>query len=162
MNKRERSIVYGSILGDAFIQPTGKKNARIRLEHGARQKEYILWKWQELKRYMQRQPTYLDRFNPIWRKRYAYYRCQSHASPEFGKLRLLFYQDNKKIIPDAIGKILSDPLTLAVWFMDDGYYYGRDKTAYIYLSKLSPRDVSKLQTALEKNFKLPTSADRRV
>lgn len=154
MTKRERSIVIGTVLGDGFIQKTGKRNARLRLEHSANQKEYIFWKWQELRRYMQDKPKYLMRFNAIWKKTYFYYRCQSHSSPEFGKLRLIFYSDHQKQIPKTIAILLSDSLTLAVWFMDDGYYYARDKTAYIYLSKLTANDIERLMRVLEENFKL--------
>ena len=153
MNKRERSIVIGGILGDSFLQKTGKKNARLRLEHCARQKEYIFWKWRELARYMQDKPRYLSRFNPVWKKQYNYYRCQSHSSPEFGKLQLLFYSDKQKQIPEAINKLL-DELALAVWFMDDGYYYKRDKIAYIYLSKLTDESIQRLKCVLAENFNL--------
>lgn len=32
-----------------------------------------------------------------------------------------FYPERKKIIPHNIQSFLHDPLSLAVWFMDDGY-----------------------------------------
>ncbi|TAN33640.1 hypothetical protein EPN28_02445 [Patescibacteria group bacterium] len=153
MNQRERSIAIGCVLGDGFLQKTGEKNARLRLEHSSRQKEYIFWKWRELERYMQSKPKYLTRFNPIWRKQYAYYRCQSHSSPEFGKLHALFYENGDKQVPKIIEKLF-DPLVLAVWFMDDGYYYKRDKTAYIYLSKLNAESISGLKRVFAKNFNL--------
>lgn len=153
MNKRERSIVIGTVLGDGYLQRTGVKNARLRLEHGVGQKEYIFWKWQELKRYLQSKPKYLARVNPIWKKEYFYYRCQSHSSPEFGKLQALFYGNADKQIPQTINKLL-DSLALAVWFMDDGYYYRRDQTAYIYLSKLTAESVQRLRSALTENFNL--------
>ena len=35
--------------------------------------------------------------------------------------RNLFYQDKIKVIPKNISKILTSPLSLAIWFMDDGY-----------------------------------------
>ena len=38
--------------------------------------------------------------------------------------------------------------------MDDGYYYHRDKTAYIYLSKFSEQDIARLIQALRENFGL--------
>lgn len=151
MNERERSIVIGTVMGDAFLQQTGARNARLRFEHSSKQKDYIFWKWQELKRYMQDQPKRIERFNPIWKKKYAYYRCQSHASPQFGKLREMFYREHHKQIPEAIKKFLN-PLAFAVWFMDDGYYYKRDRTAYIYLSQLDERDIRQLEAALAENF----------
>ena len=42
--KLQKAILAGTLLGDAFLQKTGVKNARLRLEHGERQKEYLLWK----------------------------------------------------------------------------------------------------------------------
>lgn len=154
MTKRERSIVIGCVLGDGFLQKTGKNNARLRLEHSLKQKEYIVWKWRELERFMQDKPKFLSRFNPIWKKTYSYYRCQSHSSPQFGKLHHLFYKDGRKRTPEEIAKLLSDNLALAVWFMDDGYYYARDRTAYIYLSKLTALDIKRLNNTLAENFKL--------
>lgn len=153
MTESERSIVVGTILGDAFLQPTGRRNARLRFEHSSKQKDYIFWKWRELKRYMQDRPKRIERFNPIWKKKYVYYRCQSHASSELGKLRALFYVNSRKQIPVTIKKFLKS-LTLAVWFMDDGYYYKRDRTAYIYLSWLNDEDLRRIKNALAENFHL--------
>lgn len=161
MTERERSIVVGTILGDAFLQKTGKRNARLRFEHSSRQKNYIFWKWQELKRYMQDRPKRIERFNPVWKKKYTYFRCQSHASPEFGKLRAMFYKDHRKQIPLTIKKLLK-PLVLAVWFMDDGYYYKRDRTAYIYLSPFSADDLHRLEETLTENFDLHPRVERKA
>jgi hypothetical protein len=154
MTERERDIVIGTVLGDAFLQKTGKKNARVRFEHSLQQKEYIFWKWRELQRYMQDRPKLLVRFNPVWQKCYSYYRCQSHASPIFGKWQAIFYLNHRKQVPHVIGKLFRRPLSLAVWFMDDGYYYKRDKTAYIYLSPLRREDTERLQQMFAENFGL--------
>lgn len=153
MNERERNIVIGCILGDGFLQMTGKKNARLRLEHSLAQKKYLAWKWAELKRYMQDRPKQMTRFNPVGKKTYNYIRCQSHSSLLLGKLRAQFYNGTRKHIPMNIKKMLN-PLALAVWFMDDGYYYARDKTAYIYLSRLTARDIKVLQETLAERFDL--------
>ena len=153
MNERERNIVTGCILGDGFLQMTGKKNARLRLEHSISQKEYLMWKWSELKRYMQDKPKQMSRLNPVWKKTYNYIRCQSHSSPQLGKLHAKFYSGARKCIPSSIKKMLNH-LALAVWFMDDGYYYARDKTAYIYLPKLTTADIKMLQETLAEQFDL--------
>lgn len=161
MTERERTIVVGCILGDGFLQGTGKRNARLRLEHSARQQDYVFWKWQELKRYMQDRPKRLERFHPTWKKQYAYYRCQSHSSPQFGKLRAMFYDDHRKRIPPEINKLLSKPLALAVWYMDDGYYYARDRTAYLYLSPLNRTDIQRLERVLAEAFDLHPKLERK-
>lgn len=154
MTKRQEDIVIGIILGDGYIQPTGKRNARIRLEHSVKQKDYIYWKYGILSKMMQSKPRLLKRYNPIWKKLYSYYRCQSHSSPIFGHYRQIFYQNNKKSIPKNIGTFLKSPITLAVWYMDDGYLYHRDKSAYIYLNRYSEDELRYLLMALENNFGL--------
>src|SRR3990167_10219321 len=45
MTNKQKSVILGSILGDGFLQQTGKNNARLRLEHGLKQKEYLIWKY---------------------------------------------------------------------------------------------------------------------
>lgn len=153
-NKEQYASLIGMIMGDGFLQKTGSSNARLRLEHSSKQKEYIFWKYEILKNLMQSSPKFIKRFNPIWKKEYSYYRCQSHSSPFLGRLRRRFYQDNRKIIPESIAKLLKLPLSLAVWYMDDGYLYQQDKNAYIYLSLYSEQEIMRLKQTLEKNFSL--------
>lgn len=154
LTKHQRDIVIGMILGDGFLQPTGKLNARIRLEHSIKQRDYIYWKYRILENMMQSKPKLIKRYNPIWKKQYTYYRCQSHSSPIFGHYRRIFYPANKKSIPENIGVLLVAPVTLAVWYMDDGYLYHRDKSAYIYLDRYSENELRYLLMALKSNFGL--------
>jgi len=76
LTKMQREIVIGLLLGDAFMQKTGSRNARLRLEHSAGQKEYIFWKHKVLSNLMQAKPKFIRRYNPHWKKSYNYYRCQ--------------------------------------------------------------------------------------
>ena len=154
ITKKQKTIIYGLILGDGYLQKTGKKNSRLRLEHSAKQKDYILWKYNQLKNIFADKPKKIVRTHPSNGKQYSYYRLQSNSSPLFGKLQKLFYKNGKKIIPDNIEKNLNFGLTLAVWFMDDGYYYQRDKSAHIYLPQISKSDQNKLLKCLKNNFQL--------
>jgi hypothetical protein len=122
MTIRQKNALIGMILGDAYLQKTGKQNARIRLEHGITQKEYLAWKVSLLPDYFQNNIKILERVNTKWNnKTYQYARIQSTASPEFGKLQRLFYKESDKVIPDSFISIFTHPLALAIWFMDDGY-----------------------------------------
>jgi hypothetical protein len=154
MNKRKQAILVGMILGDAYLQKTGKRNARIRLEHSEKQKDYLLWKGSQFPEFFQGKPRRIERFNPVYKKKYVYFRWQSNASPQIGKFRQIFYQKGKKIIPEELPKFLKDPLSLAIWFMDDGYFYRRDKIAYLYLPKYSQEEVGRLLATLKSNFSL--------
>jgi hypothetical protein len=153
MLKRQREILIGTILGDASLQSIGRRNARLRLEHSEKQKEYIFWKYEQLKNLMQSRPKKIERFNPRFKKTYVYYRCQSHSSPTLGKYRRYFYdEEGRKRIPEQIELLLRSPLTLAVWYMDDGHYDARDRVVYIYMPRYSREQLQRLCRALKLNF----------
>ena len=152
LTKKQKAVLVGTILGDGFLQKTGAKNARLRLEHGHAQKEYLLWKAQVFPRLFQGNPKYLEREHPHSKKIYKYWRYQSNTTPEFGAWRRLFYPDGKKHIPESLSDILTNPLSLAVWYMDDGYFYARDENSYLYLGKVSEREANIASRALYKNF----------
>lgn len=154
MNNKQKAILSGMILGDCFLQKTGEKNARIRLEHSEKQRDYLSWKGSQFPEFFQGKPKRLIRYNPVYKKTYSYVRWQSNASPEIGKYRKVFYPKGVKIIPEEFAHLFKDPLSLAIWFMDDGYYYQRDKVAYIYLSKLAENEMRTLLSTLKANFSL--------
>lgn len=156
LSLRQKQILFGTILGDAYLQATGKKNARLRLEHSDKQKDYIFWKYRELKNLFSAKPKQIERYNPIFKRKYIYFRCQSNSTPYLGKLKKMFYGNGKKIIPENIDQLLNSPLTLAIWYMDDGYYYGRDKVSYLYLPEYRARDIVNIQMILKNRFSLVT------
>ena len=152
LTKKQRYILLGTVLGDAYLQKTGAKNARLRLEHSGAQKKYLLWKVEEFPKLFQGKPKYMERIHPYTKKRYSYWRHQSSATPELELWRKKFYVNNKKQIPEDFGKLLTDTLSLAVWYMDDGYYYEKDRNSYLYLGKVSEREAFIVQRTLEENF----------
>src|SRR3989344_6620875 len=107
LTKKQEAILVGSVLGDSFLQKTGEKNARIRFEHGAKQKDYLVWKASQFGRLFQGKPSFLQRIHPKNGKKYEYWRWQSSASPEIGKWRKYFYPAGTKIIPESLGKFLT-------------------------------------------------------
>lgn len=151
--REQKSILFGIILGDGYLQKTGKKNARLRLEHGGNQKEYLLWKVKKLGKLFQGKPKYLERIHPISKRKYSYWRHQSQSLPYLGKLRNIFYPDGKKKIPEDLEKYLT-PVTLAVWYMDDGYYYLRDNCSYLYLGNVTQKKAEIVAQVLFKKFSI--------
>ena len=140
------------ILGDAYLQPTGEKNARLRLEQQAPHKEYLVWKTRLLQQLFQGKYKILERMHPITKKTYRYVRQQSNASPILGKFRKLFYPEGKKRIPQKLNQLLRDDIAFAIWFYDDGYYYRRDKCSYIYLGRVSIEEAKIAQKAIQQKF----------
>jgi len=161
MTKKQMHVVIGMILGDAYLQKTGKQNARLRLEQSAEQKAYLEWKIEMLSNYFQSKIQTLSRTNTIWRKTYRYVRIQSLSGSEFGKLQRIFYKDSRKIIPENITSLLYHPLSLAVWFMDDGYYYHRDNDAYIYIPNYDELETKHLLECLKTNFHLMPTVQQK-
>lgn len=152
--QRQRSIIVGTILGDGYLQPTSKHAARLRIEQSAKQKFYAQWKYEQFQQVMQGKPVSLTRFNPYYQRTYQYMRCQTVALPELGWFREQFYtQRGLKRVPANIQTLLT-PLALAIWYMDDGYFYRRDSAAYIYLSNLSAQSIARIRRALALRYDL--------
>lgn len=123
LTTRQLSIVLGSVLGDAYIHRRGK----ICFEHGAFQKDYLFWKYHELKSAaypkvskVVRHDRRLDTPTISWRFYLRQY---------FRPLRRAFYPDDKKVVPLQLQQWFS-PLLIAVWYMDDGYL---ENNAYPFL-----------------------------
>ncbi len=154
LNKTQKFIIYGLILGDGYLQATSQNNARLRVEHSDKQKHYIDWIYDQLKNVFNDKPKKIVRRHPKTKKYYTYYRLQSNSSPVLGKIRRDFYTPKGKIIPNNISKYLKSNLTLAIWYMDDGHYYRRDKSAHFYLSLLDKDSQKNLLKCLFDNYDL--------
>lgn len=161
LTKRQVKILLGTLVGDGYLQSLSKRTARLRIEHSLKQKFYVWWKYRQFQNIMQDKPEILERENPIFSKAYHYCRCQTLTLPELKEFHTLFYKGRRKIISRELKKLFISPLSLAVWYMDDGYYYRRDKTAYIYLSNYSRRELQLLQEILQENFGLDSHLYRK-
>lgn len=156
LNRIQLAIIYGSVMGDSYLQSNGK-NARLRLEHSLDQEEYLLWKFNFLKDIFQESSVArINRIHPLTKKEYRYIRCQSKTLPELREVKEIFHKDGKKIVPGNLNKLLAEPISLAVWFMDDGYYYKRDKCGYLYLGNVSKNEAEICRKTLKSNFDLET------
>lgn len=153
LTTKQKSVLYGAVLGDGYLQKTGLKNARLRLEHGAKQKDYLFWKANTLALLFQGKPKKVERVHPLTKKKYSYWRHQSQTNAFLGKIRKIFYPQGKKVIPESIAEYLN-PTSFAIWFMDDGYYYQRDKCGYLYLGNITLKEAENLKNALEKKLQL--------
>ena len=154
LTKQQQAILVGTVLGDGYLQKTGSKNARLRLEHGGRQKEYLLWKGAHFPRFFNGEPAYIERVHPKTKQTYTYWRWQSHSTPELGKWHALFYMGGAKHIPKNLAELLRESMALAVWYMDDGFYDPKQKHSFIYLGRVSREEVDTARDAIEKNFSL--------
>ena len=149
----QRTVLIGSILGDGCLLggDIGRVNYRLQIAHSVKQKDYLYWKYKVFHGWTLSTPHYV-RSNNSWR-----FRTMSH--PELTAFQTLFYQDRKKIIPRNISELLTDPLALAIWFMDDG---AKMKNHGIILNtqSFSIRENALLQNTLLENFNIPSTTHK--
>jgi hypothetical protein len=108
--EKQRSIIVGSLLSDGSMRC--KTNALFEVNHSIEQKFYVDWKYQQLVNLVATPPK--ARTGKGTR---IAYRFTTRSLPELTKLYHKFYANKRKVIPKDL---LLDPLSLAVWFMDDG------------------------------------------
>ncbi len=146
LTNRQKEILIGSFLGDAYIT----KRGQIQFEQSAKQKEYLFWKHQELNSISYKNVSKVNRFDKRFNKTYTSYRFWTRQYFRF--LREKFYSKNKKIIPRDIH---FTPLILAVWYMDDGCF--SHQKCIISTESFSKKDIFFLKKILLDNFGVEAS-----
>lgn len=112
LNNYQQSILIGSLLGDGGLYSDGwNNNYRFVIDQGEKQKDYLFWKFKVFSNCCFSEPSY-QIHNRSWRMRTI-----SHK--EFNYYANKFYVNRKKQVPNDIIDYLN-PLSLAIWFMDDG------------------------------------------
>ena len=156
ISSREEAIIIGTILGDGHLARM-KTTARLEVVHSERQKDYVLWKYHELYQFVGAQPHHLTITDPRFKKQFHQWRFKTRGHSYFTALHGQFYTEHgRKIVPQYISHVLTSPLSVAVWFMDDG---GRRNDCYgMFLNTLSfsKQEHMLLQQCLQQNFSLET------
>lgn len=112
----QRDVLIGTVLGDGSLKISRSgKAAQLQICHSFSSKEYVYWKQQIFKNWVFAEPRYHQINNSL------IFRTVSH--PLIFEYMQAFYKEKIKIIPQNISDILKSPLSLAVWFMDDGNGY---------------------------------------
>lgn len=151
---RQKSILIGKILGDGTLEKNGRYT-RLKIAHTDKQREYVLWVYREFKNFATQKPKFVwsgSRYGKV-----GQFRFSTYSLPIFDHYRGIFYQGRKKIVPKTIVDLLKDPLSLAVWYMDDGYKRTDNSGLYLCTSAFTNREHSLLQNCLSKNFGIETN-----
>lgn len=150
LSKVQQAVLVGSILGDGYIQLSKNgQSARLNIRNSAKSKDYVQWKYQFFKEWSPRGLIEDDANNSI------YFNTLFH--PELLVWRNKFYQNGRKVVPHNIDKLLVDPLTIAIWFMDDGNGYRRNKALRISSYCFTGIENELLRKCLDNNFKIETT-----
>lgn len=149
---RQKQIIVGKLLGDGQLETVNGRTYRLKIEHSIKQKDYVDWLYQELKDFTSSAPKIKlqkvqgQEYNKIWfNTRYS------------GSLRFYakqFYRNGRKVVPKLIYRWLT-PLSLAVWFMDDGSIKSAlHKARIINTQSFDKESVKRLINVLKKKFGL--------
>ena len=147
---RQKAILIGSVLGDGGFYGGGKNrsgNCYYYLKQSKEHREYVEWVYAEMQNLCGAPPKEKNDIHRQW-----YFITRSDEA--FTALRKMFYAE-RKMIPRNIGELLIDPLSIAVWYMEDGTLDWRIKDHYAYRLVTNCFSIDENQTlvsVLKKNF----------
>lgn len=142
LTARQMEILTGSILGDAYIHPLGK----ICFEQSKLQKDYLLWKYAELKNLAYPKIAKVVRFDKRTGNSTTSFRF--FLRQFFHSWRKCWYPQGYKTFPNNLIEWFT-PLSLAVWYMDDGHFY-KGKTPLFASECFSNKELTKIVQILRK------------
>lgn len=120
--ERQQAIVYGTLLGDGYLRPTNGNSVNcsyaLSLCHGEKQLDYLKWKYEELKNFVLKEDFTVN--TRSFRGNAPTYAFSTISHPFLNEAHAVCYSANGK--KDITGEWLDklSPLSLAVWYMDDG------------------------------------------
>ena len=160
LTERQKAIIVGAILGDSNLEKRWK-NPRLRFAHSVSQKEYVLWKYAALENIASSAPIPIRQAHWQNGKICESWQFATRALPELVYYWNLFCSSGTKRIPPNISDMLTHPLSLAVWLMDDGYKRNDCNAFRLSTDAFSVAEQQALQSALAKNFGIATSLHRK-
>lgn len=126
LTKMQREIVSGLVFGDGCLETQdGGKTYRLKVEHSLKQKDYVEWLYNYLKDWVPGGIYTRDRGD---KGVFVGFQTYSHSALRFYGHQ--FYPKGKKVIPKSLKTFLT-PLSIAIWFMDDGSKKSLKHNTYI-------------------------------
>jgi len=148
LNDLQREIIRGSLLGDGNLSPTihhASLGTRFRLGHGLKQKSYLLWK-----------TSFFDNIPSSLYENKKSIKFDLTPLSELHPMRSSMYKDGYKYLSPEFLYLLS-PLSLAIWYQDDGCLSIRNKAGdkgriAICVEAMEPSSRLALQTILKERY----------
>lgn len=124
LSGRCKEIILGSLLGDGSLKIYKPyKNARFSFRHSIKQKDYFFWKVEQLKEISGKSHFWEQKPNGLGGVMLRY---QSEVREDLTDLFRLTHKQNKFTIRRKWLNMLT-PLSLAIWWLDDGSLIGNGK-----------------------------------
>ena len=153
LSTEQLNILTGLMLGDGNLEFNGYRGARLQVKQSEKKREYVFW--------LHSQFADITRTPPQQRLDTKQWYFGTRFFENLEEIRRTFYNDHKKVLPPNISELLYSPLTLAVWFMDDGRLDYREKSHYAYhiaTDSFSESEVKLLQSILLERFGIAAKA----
>ena len=147
----QKALILGSVLGDGHIEKRWA-NPRLRIDHSTVQKDYVWWKYNILQNIATNEPRLTSQKDLRSGKIHAHCYFSTRAMPELNWYYNLFYVDGRKVIQRELLKHFNQPLSLAIWLMDDGYKRNDCEALRLSTDYFSLEEQKILQECLDKNF----------
>ena len=152
MTGQTQAILVGLILGDGYLAESRRKDkttSYLDLKYDEKYLDYLKWIHENVK---ELNPSEIKK-----KKNFHQYRFYTETREDIGLLRNLFYPKKIKAIPENIIEYLKNPISLAVWYQDDGTLDFRDKyhaNSLFATHCFSRADCEKLADALQIIYRL--------
>ena len=139
LSRVAHEVVVGSLLGDGTLC---KASSYLGMIHCRQQEEYVRLKAAALR---ELRPTVVDSaYSDQTGKQHLTITCRTRATRALRIMRRRFYGETGKRVPEDFRMT---PLSLAVWFLDDGYTRVKSRNcamAEIAAHSFTPGDISRL------------------
>lgn len=151
LNSNQKAVLVGTLLGDGSIRRKGRF-ARLHIKHSLNQMPLVRYKRQIFFNIITMEINVFKQ--KVGKVDYNFAEFVTLTHPEFLKYYQLFYPTKRKIVPENIDQLLVNPLSLAVWIMDDGSaeYAG----VSIQTHSFTKNEVDLLRKTLINNFNIET------
>lgn len=151
LSSTQKDILIGTLLGDGGIRLKGG-DARLHIKHSVSQLPLVEYKRATFENISGMNVRVFKQ--RVGKTDYSFAEFVTLTHPVFLEYYRLFYPNHKKEVPKEIKKLLINPLSLAIWIMDDGSaeYAGVSLQTHSF----SKSDVDLLREAIELNFKIKT------
>ena len=155
----QREMIDGCIMGDGRLESRSESgNARLRVHHGWKQKDFVFWKYKILKNLISCSPKKIVCWkNPKNNENYYSWYFHTLTLKALKQFHQKFYKDGLKIVPKEMFEILT-PISLAFWVMDDGCNTGN--SFIINTQNYSIDEQEKLRKIFWRKFKILTTINK--
>lgn len=154
LSDRCKEVILGSLLGDGSLRiHRPYRNARFSFRHSVRQKDYFFWKVKEMAEISSRNCFWIQKPDGWGRKEKLRY--QSLALESLTEFYHLTHLRKNLNISKRWLKTLT-PLSLAVWWMDDGSIVANGRKGVFATDGFSYRGQLALSSYLKEAWKVRT------